>query len=176
MDGKRIVIVGTSCSGKTTLAKAIAAKRDIPHIELDVLFWNPDWTETSRAEFHNRIRHAVNCNESWVLCGNYNSAKEITLPAATDIVWLHYPLYKNFWRGLKRSIKRILSGADVFEGCKETFRLTFLSRDSILLWILKTHKRRRLEFEQLLTKDKFPFAHIWVVRTEEEYQKLLSRL
>lgn len=176
MDDKRIVIVGTSCSGKTTLAQTIAAERSIPHIELDVLFWQPGWTETPRDEFHNKIRYAISSSESWVLSGNYNSAKEITLPAATDIVWLNYPLYKNFWRGLKRSFVRILSGTDAFEGCKETFRLTFLSRDSILLWVLKTHKRRRLGFEQLLTKAKFPSANIWVVRTEEEYKKLLSRL
>lgn len=176
MPNNRIVILGTSASGKTTLAQKIAAKKCIPHFQLDVLFWKPGWTETPRKEFHDKIKQAIATNNSWVICGNYNSAKQITLPVATDIIWLNYPLYKNLWRGLKRSVQRILSDGEPFAGCKETFRLTFLSKDSILLWILNSHKRRITEYTPLLTNTNFPEAKIWVVKTEADYERLLANI
>ncbi len=132
MQVHRIVIVGTSGSGKTTLAKKIAGNKNISRIELDVLFWNPNWIETPQKEFHEKIKQAVLTTESWILCGNYNAAKQITLPLATDIIWLNFPLYINLWRGLKRSMQRLLSGTESFAGCSETFSLTFLSKKSIL--------------------------------------------
>ena len=45
----RIVVVGTSGVGKTTLAKDIAAALAIPHVELDALHWDPGWTAMSIA-------------------------------------------------------------------------------------------------------------------------------
>lgn len=40
-DFNRVVIIGTSCSGKTTLAGTLAAALATPHIELDALHWLP---------------------------------------------------------------------------------------------------------------------------------------
>lgn len=172
----RVVIVGTSCSGKTTLAKAIAAKANIPHIELDVLYWKPGWVGTSEIDFHEKIKQAITASDSWVLSGNYNAAKGITLPIATDIVWLNYPLYKNLWWGVKRSLQRIVSNKEVFEGCKETFCLTFLSRKSILLWIWNTHSRRKAEFARLLTRKNYPAANIWIIKSSKDCERLFSRI
>lgn len=176
MASARIAIVGTSGSGKTTLAKLIAGKKNIPRIELDELYWQPNWVGTPEAEFHEKIKQAVAASDSWVLCGNYNAAKNITLPVATDIIWLNYPLHKNLWQGLKRSLKRIITGEEPFKGCKETFRLTFLSKESILHWILVTHARRRREFTALLTKEKFPAATIWIVKTKADYESLVQSI
>jgi hypothetical protein len=39
----RIVVVGTSGAGKTTMAKSLAGKLDLPCIELDRLRWEPNW-------------------------------------------------------------------------------------------------------------------------------------
>lgn len=174
MAASRIAIVGTSGSGKTTLAKLLADKKGIPRIELDELYWQPNWVGTPEAEFHKKIRNAISASDSWVICGNYNAAKQITLPAATDIIWLNYPLYKNLWQGFKRSVKRIITGEEPFKGCKETFRLTFLSKESILHWILVTHARRRREFTALLTKENFPAARIWVIKTKADYRRVLQ--
>ncbi|HLP52052.1 MAG TPA: hypothetical protein VK154_14285 [Chitinophagales bacterium] len=174
MKNKRIVIVGTSGSGKSTLARKLAAKHGIKHIELDVLYWQPNWTETPMPQFLQKIEKAMAQNPNWVICGNYNVAKKLTLPAATDIVWLDYPLYKNFWRGFKRSLGRMISKEECFDGCSESFALTFLSRKSILLWILKTHKLRRETFSKLLTKETFQQAEIYRVQNERECERVLN--
>ncbi len=40
--GQRIVVVGTTGSGKTTLAAQLALIAGCPHIELDALHWEPN--------------------------------------------------------------------------------------------------------------------------------------
>lgn len=45
----KVNVIGTSGSGKSTLAKRIAAELDIPYIEMDRLYWCPDWQGTPDA-------------------------------------------------------------------------------------------------------------------------------
>ncbi|MCH2504289.1 MAG: AAA family ATPase [Dehalococcoidia bacterium] len=56
---ERIVIIGSSCSGKTTMAKQVAAALEVPHIELDALHWLPDWQERPDSEFRELVASAV---------------------------------------------------------------------------------------------------------------------
>lgn len=169
---KRVVILGTSSSGKTTLAKKIAEEQGIQRIELDQLYWQPNWVPTPMPEFLQKIEKELNSYESWVICGNYNVAKNLTLPRATHIIWLNYPLRINLWRGFKRSVKRIIRNENSFEGCKESFTLTFLSKKSILLWIWQTHKSRREVFSKLLTPQNFKQAAIMIVRNENDLRQI----
>ena len=69
----RIVVVGTSGAGKTTLARRIAAMLVLPHIELDAINWQSGWRDLTRhdpEEFVCRVNEAVQA-EAWVLVGNY---------------------------------------------------------------------------------------------------------
>ncbi len=159
----RISVLGTSGSGKTTLAKKLAAKYGLHHIELDALYWHPGWVGTPMDEFAEKVKQEMTKHDQWIICGNYNVIKNITLPQATAIIWLKLPLYKVFWRGLKRSLKRSLGkNKEIFEGCYESPRKTFFSKDSILLWILNTHTDRVKAFEKLLTQANFPNANIYI--------------
>jgi adenylate kinase family enzyme len=159
----RISVLGTSGSGKTTLAKELAGKYGLHHIELDVLYWQPNWAGTPMDEFAEKVRHEIDAHDQWVICGNYNVIKNITLPQANVIIWLKLPLYRVFWRGLKRSLKRSFGkDKEIFNGCYESPRKTFFSKDSILLWILHTHTHRVKAFTQLLTPEHFPNADIYI--------------
>jgi adenylate kinase family enzyme len=171
---KRIVILGTSGSGKTTLARKLAALHGIKHIELDVLYWKPGWTQTPMPEFLSKIEQAISENDNWVICGNYNVAKKLTLPKATDIIWLNTPLYLNLWRVFSRSVVRIIKKEDPFEGCKETWTHLIFNKDSLLLWVWNTHGERQKNFKQLLTKENFPNAGIRIVESKRDYESLLS--
>jgi DNA helicase HerA-like ATPase len=84
--GRRINVVGTTGSGKTTVAKAIAERLGFEHIELDGLFWKPDWGETPDDEFLPRVDEATR-GERWVLDGNYSRTRPIVWPRADTIVW-----------------------------------------------------------------------------------------
>ena len=67
---KRILVIGSTGSGKTTLAEHIAKKLNIPHVELDGLFWEPNWTPATKEVFRERVQAATQC-EAWVVDGNY---------------------------------------------------------------------------------------------------------
>jgi len=88
---QRINVVGTSCSGKTTLARAIARRRDLPSVELDALFWGPSWEPVPADLFRSRVSDAV-AAERWVLDGGYSNVRPIIWERADTIVWLDYPM------------------------------------------------------------------------------------
>lgn len=102
---RRIVVIGTSGSGKTTLAKAIAARLAIPHLELDNLYWQPDWQETPIAEFRERVTAAIQADR-WVIDGNYSKVRDLVWARADTIVWLDYPKRVVMWRVITRTLRR----------------------------------------------------------------------
>ena len=74
--GQRISIVGTTGSGKTTLAKKIAETCKSPHVELDQLQWEPDWTAVPTDVFQERVRQALQ-GDRWVVDGNYSKVRDL---------------------------------------------------------------------------------------------------
>ena len=65
-DLRRVVVVGSSCSGKTTLAKQIADEPGIQHIELDAIHWMPNWVQRPPEELRKLTAEAV-AQDRWVV-------------------------------------------------------------------------------------------------------------
>ena len=153
--GQRIIIVGSSGSGKTSLAKAISVRCQIPHIELDSLFWKSNWQESADDEFFSKIQVALeNAGDSWVLDGNYSRAQSIIWPLADTIIWLDYPLWLSFARLLRRTLRRMFTREMLWGNNRESVREVFFSKESILLYSLKTHKTRRQKYlKRMLSND-----------------------
>src|SRR5689334_22685652 len=102
----RLVILGASGVGKSTLAERVARLRDCPHVELDALHWEPNWTPADPAAFRARIT-AATADDAWVVSGNYLAATRDTLwPRADTLVWLDYSLPRAFWQTLRRTARR----------------------------------------------------------------------
>ncbi len=171
----RVVVIGSSCAGKSTFARALAASRGCALIELDELYWAPHWTPKPTAEFLRLVGEAA-AGERWVAAGNYGLAREALWGRATTIVWLNFGLPRVFWRGLRRTVARVVSREELFHGNRESFRQSFLSRDSILWWILTTFHRRQRGFHAL--RDAAAFAHLqWhEARHPREADAILRRL
>jgi len=144
----RVVVVGSSCSGKTTFARELAAILDSPHVELDALHWGPGWVPKPESEFA-RLTEVATAAPRWVVDGNYRIVREIVWPRATSIVWLNLDLATVFTRAIRRTVRRSISGEELFAGNRESLGRAFLSRESILLWVLQTHGPRRREFQSL---------------------------
>lgn len=148
----RIVIIGSSCAGKSTFGAAIAAKTGLKHTQLDELHWLPEWQPRSKDDFCQRVQAAA-AEDSWVMDGNYKAARPVLWPRATLIIWLNYSFPRVLWRSLKRSVKRIATREVLYAGNTESFRKTFLSRDSIIWWVITTFAEKRQRYVELLQSD-----------------------
>src|ERR671937_2952145 len=88
----KIVVIGTSGSGKTTVARELARRLGVPHVELDALYHGPGWAETPPEEFRRRVAAAMD-GDGWVVDGNYESKLgDLVLRRADTVVWLDLPL------------------------------------------------------------------------------------
>src|SRR5258707_9298493 len=90
--GMRVVVFGTSGSGKTTPARRLAAALDLPCVELDAINWQPGWRSLSAIDpdrFVGRV-DAATAAENWGADGNYAKVRELLWSRATHLVWLDY--------------------------------------------------------------------------------------
>lgn len=140
---QRINVVGTSCSGKSTLARGIAARLDLPYVELDALFWGPGWTPVPDALFRERVAVAV-AGEAWVVDGGYSPIRDLTWSRADTVVWLDYPMHLVLGRWARRTITRIRSQQEFWPGTGNRESIgNALRRGGLMWWILRTHRPRR---------------------------------
>jgi adenylate kinase family enzyme len=148
----KIAVVGTTCSGKTTVARRLAEHHRVPHVELDALHWGPNWTEPTAEDFRARVQDAL-IDSGWVADGGYyGKLGDLVLQRADLVVWLDPPLGTILLRLWTRTLDRIRTGDELWGGNRETWRGAFLSRDSLFLWALKTHRGRRRRYEERLAR------------------------
>jgi adenylate kinase family enzyme len=172
-DMARVVVIGTSCAGKTTFAQSLARILIFPHIELDALHWLPDWTERSIDEFRTLTARALP-QDCWVIDGNYTI--DLTWSRATTVIWLNYSFPIVLWRALTRTLRRAVTREVLFAGNRESLRMAFLSRESILWWVVTTFHRRRKHYRALF--DARTSSHLTYVefRNPTEAQFFLTKL
>jgi len=139
---KKVVVAGTSGAGKSSLAYAIAAKLHCPYIELDSLGWGPGWQKTPDEILYDTVSKSIK-RDSWVVDGNYSVARPLTWSSADTLVWLDYPFIVVFWRLIKRSVRRCINKEPICNGNYERVKTHLFSRNSLILWVLKTHWKRR---------------------------------
>ncbi len=171
----RIIVIGTSCSGKTQLARKLAERLDIPHVELDQFYWLPNWEQRPREEFRSLVQEAVFADR-WVSCGNFSVVRNVRWNRATHVVWLNYPFRIVFYRALRRTVVRCFTKEELFSGNTESFRQSFMSRDSILWWILKTYHRYRREYRRFRNESTYPDLQWIELRHPREAEQLLTKL
>ncbi len=157
----RIAVVGDTCSGKTTLSRQLSLALGIPHVELDALHWEPNWTMAETDVFRKRVGEALK-GDRWLADGNYSKVRDLIWPRATTLIWLDYPLGIIVWRVLWRTLVRSITKEELWNGNREGFRAGFLSRDSLLVWAVETHRRRRRRYAALLARPEY--SHLMVVR------------
>ena len=142
----RVVVFGTTGSGKSVLAERLAARTGLRVIELDALFWGRDWQPAPVDLFRHRVDRETR-GEGWIVVGNYGQVRDLVWRPADTLIWLDLPLPLVMWRLLRRTVRRVATREELWgTGNSESMRQAFFSRDSILLWALKTHRRNRQRF------------------------------
>jgi hypothetical protein len=88
-------------------------------------------------------------DETWVADGNYGEqVQELVWSRADTVVWLDYSFARVMWQLLLRTVRRALTHEVLWSGNQESLQRAFLSRDSILLWGLRTYHRRRRQYPE----------------------------
>ncbi len=144
----RVVVIGISCVGKTTFAQALARVLSFSHIELDALYWQPQWVPRPPEEFRALTAQALAQNY-WVTDGNYGVVRDLVWSRATTVIWLNYSFPTVLWRALTRTGRRVLTQEELFSSNRESLRMALFSRESILWWVITTFHRRRKQYRQL---------------------------
>jgi shikimate kinase len=141
--GRRVAIVGPSGSGKTTLGRRLAELLEVPHVELDALFWEPGWTPAPADLFRSRVEAAL-AGEGWVVDGNYATVRDLTWGRAETLVWLDMPLRLVLPRVAKRTWRRARRREVLWNGNRERYANFFDPRpDKNLLVFTLVHFRGR---------------------------------
>ena len=137
----RILVYGVTGSGKTTMAREIAARTGLPWHEVDNLTWEPGWVIVPVDEQRRRVA-AICAGERWILDTAYGAWLELPLAHVELIVGLDYARWRSLGRLLRRTLLRNLDHKPICNGNTESLRQTF-SRNSIIVWHFQSFARKR---------------------------------
>jgi adenylate kinase family enzyme len=155
---KRIVIIGTTGSGKTTLGKRLGEILNLKVFDLDEIYWLDNWELASDELAEQRLSSVV-VGDEWIISGNYSRSRHLTWNKADTIIWLDYPFWIKFIRLLKRSVGRAMSQETMWgTNNRESWGRIF-SKDSILRWLWKSHK----PFKERTPKFLADYPHLTVI-------------
>lgn len=150
--GQRIAIVGDSGSGKTWLGERLAAQLGLPHVEIDALYWQPDWTPLPDAELRARVA-AVVAEASWIIDGNYGSkVQPMILEAADTVIWLDLPRRQVMTAVTRRTLDRVIRRRPLWNDNRERIRdlLRWKPEENIIRWAWVQHPRHRSRYTKLM--------------------------
>jgi adenylate kinase family enzyme len=159
---QRILVGGISGSGKTTMAKRISTRLNLPFVEIDSLFHGPGWTV--RPEFIEDVKHVTD-QPAWVIDSyGYSIVRDILLSKADTLIWLDYPRWQIMPRVVRRSFQRAFTKKVLWNGNIETFK-SFMQPEHPVRWAWTQHGPRRKLISDLLIDPSY--KHIQVIRLKD---------
>lgn len=174
--GRRVIIVGPSCSGKSTLGAHLGERLGVPFVELDALFWKPGWRQPDDLEFREKLLDS-HAGDGWVSAGNYlRHTRDVTWPNADAVIWLDFPLWLTSWRVLTRSWRRwrrkeLLWGTN-YERFWDQLKL-WSPDDSLIAYTISRHRRNKRVFEELMEQRRRGGRRSFRIRSPRELSAFL---
>ncbi|MCW2815190.1 MAG: hypothetical protein JWN84_2645 [Nocardioides sp.] len=169
---ERLMLYGVTGSGKTTAAARIAAATGLPWTSVDDLTWLPGWVAVPEDE-QRRIFTEICAGERWVLDTAYGAWRDVPLARADLVVGLDYPPWRSFGSLLRRTLRRAATGELACNGNRETWR-QMVSRDSILLWHLRSFRRKKQRMRAMAAAADGP--PVLLVRSRRELEAWIAGL
>ena len=165
---ERIMIIGCSGCGKTTLAKRLADKLHLPLIHLDVLNWGDDWNPVPKEEFEALLSAEV-VKPEWIIDGNYNRTIPLRLQYCDTVIYMDFSRVKCIYGVLKRVIKGYgKSRSDMGGNCPERFDFEFLK------FVWNFNKKNRKRYYEMLEAQKT--AQVIVLKNRRQAARFLQNI
>jgi len=138
---QRILVMGSSGSGKSTFSKRLSAITGIPMVSVDALYWKPGWIESGKDEFHERLSAAAR-QPRWIMDGNFTShLVELRRDACDTLIWFDLPRVTCMVGILTRVAKSYGQvRPEMAEGCPEKIDLEFFH----YVWTFRERIRPKL--------------------------------
>src|SRR6266516_2618610 len=141
---KLAIIASTSGNGKTTLGREVAARLGVAFVH------GPGWVETPDDELRAQVERIV-ASDGWVIDGAYrDKLGDLVFDAADVVVWLDLPMRVWLPRLLRRTARRVAGREELWNGNRETLVNVIWGRESLLLYAVRSHFRRRREYPTAL--------------------------
>jgi adenylate kinase family enzyme len=166
---KVAVIASASGNGKTTLGRELAHRLGVPFTELDALVHGPGWIETPDDVLRAQVEPIV-ASDGWVIDGTYRSKLgDLVIESADVVVWLDLPVRVWMSRLVRRTWRRARGREQLWNDNRESLRGVVWGRDSLFMWAIRSHFRRRREWPEALRS--FPVVRL---RTRAEVERFLA--
>ncbi len=127
------------------------------------------------AEFAGAVERAL-ADDAWVVEGNYRKVRAVYWSRVELLVWLDLPLWVANWRVLRRSLRRVRSSEPLWGTQRESFRHSVLSYDSLWIWNIRVHRRRRRLYTVLAAELEHRGGQALRLRSQREVDQWLERL
>jgi adenylate kinase family enzyme len=165
------VVTSASGSGGTSVGRELAARLGVPFHELDAHFWKPGWVMPDPDDFRERVADLV-ATDRWVIDGSYQSwIGQLVLSNADVVVWLDLPLRVWLPRLVSRTLRRAWTHEELWVGNYESLRKGFASRDSLILFALRTYRARLRSYPE-----RFASYNVVRLRSQAEIDAFLRNV
>jgi len=175
----RVVVVGSSGSGKTTTARALAEKLDLPHLEMDSVFHRDGLANEAHEDFIPTLDEFTS-GDRWIVDGNYTShgTREVVWPRADTVVWLDPPRRVAMARVVKRTLRRTLLREEIWDGVKEPFSNLYSldPYENIVVWTWTRHAHVREKYELAMADGTWDHAAVHRLRSASEVDHFIDSL
>lgn len=178
--GRRLCVVGTSGSGKSYVAREAARRLGLRYVSNDALIWGPHWRSTPRAERPALFEAATRDEDGrgWAFDGNIfgdDPEDRIVLGRCDTVVWLDLPRRVVWSQVVWRTFRRVVTREPLWHGNIETWRMA-LSRESVVLWSLRTYARRRRQYVAMFADPRYADRTRIRLRSRREVNAWLASL
>jgi adenylate kinase family enzyme len=176
---QRISVVGNSGSGKTTMARALADRLGLTHVELDAVFHQPGWTELPADVFRAQVAQRLDASGGrWVTCGNYRVVNETVWQRADTIVWLDLPRRTVMRRVMTRTARRVVTREELWNGNREPWSnlWAWAPERNIMRWAWTQHDKYHERYGAAMADPRWREVEFVRLRSTAEAERWLASL